>query len=132
MTRQHELEMTRDRLRQWGSWLQNTQGVFVGGSISQYEERMSVAEGLVLMGEDEVAERIERILCRIKLQHPKLYRVLWWWYYANAPWHEIADASRSSEKTVKTLRREGEIAVAAYWDAGYGENDTGESLKKSA
>lgn len=133
MAQQHDqLEITRERLKQWGAWLQATQGAFSGGMISQYQERQSVAEGLVLMGGDDVAERVERILCRVKERHLRVYRVLWWWYYANASWYEIADAMRSSEKTVKTLRREGEIAVAAYWDAGYAETETGESLKKSA
>lgn len=133
MAQQHDqLEITRERLKQWGAWLQATQGAFTGGMISQYQERTSVAEGLVLMGGDDVAERVERILCRVKERHPKAYRVLWWWYYANAAWHEIADAMRSSRASVNVLRKEGEMVVAAYWDAGYGKIETGESLKKSA
>lgn len=132
MTQQHDqLDMTRDRLKQWGAWLQSTEGVF-GGVIATYDERSSVAEGLVLMGDDEVAERAERILCRIKQQHPRVYRVLWLWYYAEANWHQIADSMKAGVPTVRVMRKEGELLFAAYWDAGYGETETGASLKKSA
>ncbi len=127
MRRDRDLDLTeqaRQSLRQWGYWLQQTGGmggIGVSGQTLKYRERIGTeAQGLVLMPDDEIAERVERILCRIKQQQPDIFQVLWLWYYAEATLLEIADETRVSRATVKSRRLIGETSVAAYWDAGYG------------
>jgi len=137
MTVQHEcdaVDQTRERLQLWGRWLRDTCGVGMGGNvIAMYDERIGGdAQGLVLMPDNAVAERIERILCRLKKQQPKVFKVLWWWYYGGVSVQEIADQVNVSPATVKSRRLIGEASVTSYWDAGYGETDSQESLKKSA
>lgn len=117
-----DIEDIREHLKQWGRWLHESQSHCARSVIGQYQERIGdKSAGLVLMPDNEIAERIERILCRVKAQNPQVFRVLWWWYYVGASVPEISIKTRVSESTVKSRRLMGETSVVSYWDAGYGK-----------
>ena len=109
-------------LRQWGRWLHMTGSLTGTSGVSRYRERLGEpARGLVLMPDNETAERADRVLCRIKQQDREVFRVLYLLYYCELSQYEAGQEIGKSETVVKRLHRVGLTAFASYWDAGYGK-----------
>lgn len=120
------LEQTRERLDVWGAHLKSIQLDRV--SYSSHASFLSVPGETAPIPENEVAERIESILCRIKFRR-EIYRALYLFYYLGHSNTQAAIAMNVSQKTYKIIRLQGEVMVGTWWDA---ETETLASLKKSA
>ncbi len=118
------LEQTRERLDVWGAHLKSIQLDRV--SYSSHASFLSVPGETAPIPENEVAERIESILCRIKFRR-EIYRALYLFHYLGHSNTQAAITMNVSEKTYRLYRLQGEVMVATYWDA---ENETQASLKK--
>ncbi len=119
------LEHTRDRLKVWGEHLKSIQLDRV--SYSSHASFLSTPGETAPIPENEVAERIESILCRIKFRR-EIYRALYLFYYLGHSNTQAGITMKVSEKTYRLYRLQGEVMVATYWDA---ENETQASLKKT-
>ncbi len=112
-------------VRQSDIWLEHT---IDRVSYSSHASFLSTPGETAPIPENEVAERIESILCRIKFRR-EIYRALYLYYYLGHTIPGAAIAMDVSQKTYKIIRLQGEVMVGTWWDA---ETETHASLKKSA
>jgi len=114
------LEPTRQRLKAWADWLHASSGAMPGGYglIGSYRERQDQGQGYVPPYENNEAEMIDRILCKVRDRDQIIYQALFDYYYeASMSTRDIAEHLRVSKTKVLTFIKQGETMVSIWWDA---------------
>lgn len=117
---QHDdwLEPTRDRLRQWAQWLKAERSPVCGAVTVRYRPREVDPVHDVLPSEDGTAERMDRILCRVREVDAVVYCVLFQYYYHHEKSErDLAVDLHISRNKVSKLRMQGETMVGIWWRA---------------
>lgn len=117
---QHDdwLEPTRDRLRQWAQWLKAERSPVCGAVTVRYQPREIDPVHDALPDEDGTAERMDRILCRVREVDAVVYCVLFEYYYhRDKSERDLAVDLRISRNKVSKLRMQGETMVDVWWRA---------------
>ncbi|MCU7845317.1 MAG: hypothetical protein KZQ93_15920 [Candidatus Thiodiazotropha sp. (ex Monitilora ramsayi)] len=109
---QHDewLNPTRDLLLQWGEHLRSINGEGLG-----YSSKAShlVEHGVQqIIPEDELADKVDRVLCKVKMMNSDVFAVLKLYYYLEHSERSISETLQQSRAKCRDMRLTGEVMVA--------------------
>lgn len=104
------LNPTREMLKHWARHLNSIKGNRMGYSskAAHLSERCEDAP----IPEDSTADKVDRILCQVRVINAELYDVLSMYYFHRYSDGAISEALKKSREKCRVLRHSGEVMVA--------------------
>lgn len=107
-------EYVRYRLSEWGEWSRSLKGVQLGypSQAAHMAEHVDGGRVGLSIDENERAESVEQIMCKLMQVRPSLHKALVQWYIVQASTVEGSRACGCGERIFRDRVRQGEMFVA--------------------